>query len=216
MDALRHQLGQLPRRRPTQSSASALEARGALVELPAFLRAACEAGQAVLQAAAADSLEGRAGYEDAADAALAVLLGGGAPNSRPGQLGLLVVQGSHYAGRCLDANCTVAGCPGNTLTFEADGSVSLFFTHHKNEAAWKGAPVAFTVQVSLRRPVSRWQCALAVASVLRAHQRKEGACRRARGSRGRRKQWRGAHFLMAWWAGAGWHARRGCADGGGG
>ena len=58
-----------------------------------------------------------------------------------------MVANSHYAGGCLDARCTMAGCPGNTLTVEDGGRVSLFFTHHKCEVSWKGEPVQFALEV---------------------------------------------------------------------
>ena len=147
LDILRQQLGRCERRRVATSTAESLEARGAIVGLPAFLRASSDAGAAVLQAGDAEALDGRAGYEDAADAACAVFMGGGGFNCRPGQLGELRVAGSRFGGECLRARCKGKSCQGNTLSVEDDGSISVFFTHHKCQRAWGGAPVQFRLEV---------------------------------------------------------------------
>ena len=90
-------------------------------------------------------------HREAMMCALAGLLGGAAPNSRPGQLLALTAtkDGSARAPwPCIFGGCTLGGaCAGNTLRVRDTGAVDLCFIHHKNRRASEGAPIEHTVAV---------------------------------------------------------------------
>ena len=125
-------------------------ARGAVVVFTDFLDACKTVFDRLVSASTAP---GGADPDAAQEAAALVLLGGGAPNCRPGQMWLLTVCQPAAARRapCLLPGCTVQGCPGNTLETVGRGA-HLVFVHHKNSASWALEPAVINVEVGPAPP----------------------------------------------------------------
>ena len=158
------------------------------MDFPAFL-AACSRKYSVLMEMAADSTtEGEELLSAAQRAALLVLLGGGAPNCRPGQLWPLAVAGG-VAPPCLAADCAREGCLGNTLKVSGGGA-RLMFYHHKCFQSWKLEPAFIEIQVCPAAAACRGRATVSAGGGARAggddrsessgHRGGRGAARRAR------------------------------------
>lgn len=142
---MREQLASCGRQRPSQVSHRVATARGAVVNFDAFV-AGCAKKYQQLEEMAADTAEGGEELLSAAQgSALLVLLGGGAPNSRPGQLYPLAVSSAGVP-PCLAPKCGRRACLGNTLAL-AGGAARLVCFHHKCFESWRLEPAVIDVQV---------------------------------------------------------------------
>jgi len=120
-------------------------ARGAVVDFDAFMAGCKMKYQQLAEMAADKGAEGEELLSAAQGCALLVLLGGGAPNSRPGQLYPLAVS-SAGAPPCLAPRCDRRGCLGNTITL-GGGAARLVFFHHKCFESWRLEPAVIELQV---------------------------------------------------------------------
>ena len=117
-----------------------------MVDFPIFLEACKVRYEELIEMAEQEGAEQEELLRAAQRAAALVLLGGGAPNSRPGQLWPLTVAREHAHAPCLVPKCVRKDCPGNVLKLEG-GMGRLTFWHHKNYESWRLEPALVDVQV---------------------------------------------------------------------
>lgn len=161
------------RQRPSRVSHRLAAERGAVVDFTVFLNACKVRYEELIDMAEQEGAEQEELLRAAQRAAALVLLGGGAPNSRPGQLWPLTVAREPARAPCLVPKCKRKDCPGNVLKLEG-GMGRLTFYHHKNYESWRLEPALVDVQVpATGRPQPKARGAEAGA-----HARRRGPPRR--------------------------------------
>jgi hypothetical protein len=157
-------------------------ARGAVVDFDAFMAGCKMKYQQLAEISADKGAEAEELLSAAQGCALLVLLGGGAPNSRPGQLYPLAVS-SAGAPPCLAPRCNRRGCLGNTLTL-GGGAARLVFFHHKCFESWRLEPAVIELQVRAACGAAEAPARPAQLRARRAGWHRRGAGAGHRGARG--------------------------------